>query len=552
MKRTKWTPLLLTTVLAAGLLQGCSQNNPEPGTSAANAGSKNAGTNSAAAKPENNLNKTGMPIVKEPIELTFFTGKAPTNSNDFENTLVWKEYAKQTNINVRFQLVPFDSLTEKRNLALANGDYPDAFYSARVPAPDLLKYGQQGVFLKINDLIDEYAPNLKALLDKYPDLRKAITMPDGNIYSIPSFYSPEFLPMLIGTPLWVKKDWLDKLHMPEPTTTEQLYNYLKAVKNTDLNGNGQQDEIPYSGTSISPLIEQLMGAWGVGNRGLGHKFVDTDPASNELRFYRLDPKFKEVLEYVSKLYQEGLIDPETFTQKSDAFLAKAGKQTVGATINPSPVTQFNGENYIGLGALRGPHGDQMYSHIKVPMVWPGAFVITDKNKNPEATLRWIDSFYGDEGATFYFMGQKGVTYDEKPDGTLEYKDEIRNNPDGLTLDQALIKYVTWIGGSYPAYAQQKYFKGSESLPESVEAGKKAEPYWLKELWYYFNFTEDETEFMQSTGKDIETYIKEAEAKFITGDVPFSEWDSYVSKVQSLGVEQYMNVYKTAYERYKNT
>lgn len=541
MKRTKWIPLLLSSVLAAGLLQGCSQGGSQTETKSSN----------TAAKTEDNLNKTGMPIVKEPIELTFFTGKAPTNSNDFENTLVWKEYAKQTNIKVNFQLVPFDSLTEKRNLALAGGDYPDAFYSARVPASDLLKYGQQGVFLKINDLIDEYAPNLKALLDKYPDLRKAITMPDGNIYSIPSFYSPEFLPMLIGTPLWVKKDWLDKLNMPEPTTTEALYDYLKAVKNTDLNGNGQHDEIPYNG-GISPLIEQLMGAWGLGNRGLGHKFVDVDPNTNELRFYRLDPKFKEVLEYVGKLYKEGLIDPAVFTQKNDEFLAKASKQIMGATINPSPVTQFNGENYIGLGALKGPHGDQMYSHIKVPMVWPGAFVITDKNKYPEATLRWIDNFYGEEGAKFYFMGQKGVTYDEKPDGTLEYKDEIKNNPDGLTLDQALIKYVTWIGGSYPAYVQVKYFKGSESLPESVDAGKKAEPYRLKELWYYFNFTEDETEFMQSNGKDIETYIKEAEAKFITGELPFSEWDNYVSKVQSLGVERYMNVYKTAYERYQNT
>lgn len=533
--------LLLTSVLMIGLLQGCGGNSSNSG--------KDSGGSTATAKT--NLNTTGMPIVKEPIELTFFTGKAPTNSNNFEETLVWNKYAEATNIKVNFELVPFSSITEKRNLALANGDYPDAFYSARVPATDLYKYGQQGVFLKLNDMIDQYAPNLKALLEKYPDLKKSLTMADGNIYSVPSFYSPEFLPMLIGTPIWVKKDWLDKLNMAEPTTTEEYYNYLKAVKNADLNGNGQADEIPYSGIGINSLILQVMGAWGMGNRGLGHRFVDVDPNTNELRFYRLDPKYKEVLEYISKLYKEGLIDPEVFTQQDSEFMAKASKQTMGSVIYPNPKAQFNGDNYIGLGALKGPHGDQMYSHIKVPMVWPGAFVITDKNKHPEATLRWIDSFFGEEWATFYFMGEKGVTYDENPDGTLEYRDEIKNNPEGLTLDQSLIKYVTWIGGSYPAFAHEKYFKGSESAPESIAAGKKAEPYRLKELWYYFNYTEEETDFLQSTGKDIESYINETEAKLITGEIPFSEWESYVEKVQSLGVDQYIEVYQAAYERYKN-
>ncbi|MFD0868082.1 Lipoprotein lplA [Chlamydia abortus] len=543
MQRKKWITIMLSSVMTAGLLQGCGGQEAAGGTTTGG---------ESEAKTTDNFNPTGMPIVKEPIELTFFTGKAATNTNNFEETLVWKEYAKMSNIKVNFQLVPFESLTEKRNLALANGDYPDGFYTARMPASDLAKYGEQGVFLKLNDLIDQHAPNLKALLDKYPDLRKALTMPDGNIYSFPSFYSPEFLPMLIGTPLWIKQDWLDKLNLSEPKTTEEFYQYLKAVKETDLNGNGQMDEIPYSGTGIEPLIDQLKGAWGVGTRGLGHKFVDVDPETNKLRFFRLDPKYKEVLEYVHKLYAEGLIDKDIFTQKSSELYAKGGKDILGATINPNPKTQFNGENYFGLGALEGPHGDKLYTHIKVPMVWPGAFVITNNNKHPEATVRWIDYFFGDEGATFYFMGKEGVSYTQTPDGKLEFVDEIKNNPEGLTLDQALTKYVTWMGGSYPGYVQEKYFKGSETLPESIAVGQKAEPDRIKDLWYSFNFLQDETEFMQSTGSDIHTLIKEMEAKFITGAVPFSEWDSYVKKVENMGVDKYLKVYEAAYERYKNS
>ncbi|MFS0725523.1 extracellular solute-binding protein [Paenibacillus sp. 1P07SE] len=548
MNRTKkrWAARAATTVLAVSLMAGCSQgaNSNASGNGTGNAGSNNGESSAPAA-----FNPTGMPIVNEPLELTFFTGKAATNGSNFEETLVWSEYAKQSGIDVNFNLVPFESLTERRNLALANGDYPDGFYSARVPAADLMRYGAQGVFLPLNDLIEKHAPNFSKLMEEYPDLRRALTMPDGNIYSFPTFYRPDFLPMLIGTPLWVKQDWLDQLGMEEPVTTDELYEYLKAVKATDLNGNGQADEIPYSGTGIYPFIEQIMGAWGLGNRGLGHKYVDADPDSGGLRFYRTDDRFREVLEYVNKLYAEGLIDKDIFTQDGSQLYAKGGEERLGATINPNPKTQFNGENYVGLGALQGPHGDQLYSHIKLPMVWPGAFVITDKNEHPEATIRWIDHFYGDEGATFYFMGLEGVSYNVAEDGTLEFIDEITSNPDGLSMDQALTKYVTWLGGSYPGYVQEKYFKGSETLPEAVATGEKAAPHALEEQWYSFNYTEEETEFLSSVGSDLQTFITETEAQFINGSKSFSEWDAYVQQVESMGLDEYMRIHQAAYDRY---
>ncbi|NOU92657.1 extracellular solute-binding protein [Paenibacillus sp. LMG 31456] len=541
MKSKRLASATLVVAMAGSLLAACSSN------------SANDPKSSEGKKEEvSNLNRSGMPIVKEPVTLTFFTGKAATNGNNFEETTVWKEYAKQSNVNVKFQLVPFDNLTEKRNLALAGGDYPDAFYSARVPASDLMKYGAQGTFVKLNDYIDKYAPNFKKLMDKYPDLKKGLMMPDGNIYSFPSFYSPDFLPMLIGSPLWVKQEWLNKLNMKEPVTTEEFYQYLKAVKANDLNGNGQADEIPYAGEGINPLIEQIRGAWGFGNRGLGHKFVDVDPKTNELRFFRTDAKYKEVIEYVRKLYTEGLIDKEIFTVKTSALYAKGQKGVFGSTINPNPMTQMNQPGYIGLGALKGPTGEQLFTQVKVPVVWPGAFVITNKNKNIEATIRWIDHFYGDEGATFYFMGLEGQTYRKAADGKLEFVDDIMKNPNGLTMDQALAKHITWLGGSYPGYVQEKYFKGSESLPESMAVGKKAEPFKLKELWNNFNFTEEETEFRSTVGTDIHTYIGEMEAKFITGAQPMSDWDKYTADVKKLGVDEYMKGYKKAYERYKNS
>lgn len=535
----KWGSLSLSIVIAASLMAGCSSE-----------GGKAAGENeNNTPEAASNLNETGMPIVNEKITLDFFTGKWAGNSSNYDEVLVWKKYQELSNIDVNFNLVPFETLTEKRNLALAGGDYPDVFYSARVGSAELTRYGPQGVFIPLNDLIDKYAPNFKKLMEEYPDIRKGLTMPDGNIYSLPSFYDPNFLSMLIGTPLWINEDWLKQLKMKEPKTIDEFYNYLKAVKETDLNGNGKQDEIPFGGTGITPIIDQIKGAWGLGTKGLGHKFVDVDPDKNELRFTKILPEYKEMLQFMNKLYSEGLLDKEIFTIESSALNAKGQADLLGSTIVPNPDTVMGKDNYIGLGALEGPHGDKLYSHVKVPMVHVGAFAITDKNESPEATIRFMDHFYGQEGATFFFMGEEGTTYNKNAEGELEYIEEITNNPDGLTMDQALTKYFTWTGGSYPGYVKADYFKGSETLPNSMEAAEKAEPNAVEDIWYNFNFTNEETDFMSSVGKDIHDYIGEMEAKFVNGSASFDQWDVYVDTINKMGLEEYMKIYQAAYDRY---
>lgn len=539
-KRRKFITLTTALVMSASLLAGCQKS-----------ASSDKKENKVTTESVDNVNKEGFPIVKEPIDLTFFTGKYEPNLDDYEETLVFKTYQEKSGVNVTFNEVPFATLTEKRNLALASGEYPDVFYSSRIPSADLYKYGKQGIFMPLNDLIEEYAPNIKAAMDKHPDIKKGLTMPDGNIYSLPSYYSPEFLPMLIGKPIWIKGEWLEKLGMDEPKTIDEFYQYLKAVKETDLNGNGKKDEIPLSATSIAQIMDSIKGSWGVGTRGLGHKFVDVDPEINELRFFRTDDRFKEVLEFIHKLNKEGLIDGEIYTMDDNKLNAKGSQGILGTAIVPNPETVFtNQKDYIGLGGLEGPHADTLYSHVKSPLVHVGAFAITDKNKNPQATIRWIDYFFGEEGATLQFMGVEGETYEKNDDGKPQFTEKITNNPDGLTFDQALTPYVTWMGGSYPGYVQEKYFGGSEALPSSVAVGDKVQPDAPKEIWNGFNYTDDELKFKLAAGTDLETFINETEAAFIAGDKDFSEWDQYVEQVKQMGQDQYLEVEKAAHDRYQ--
>lgn len=532
--RKKITILVLTIAV---ILAACSSDDKA---------SKDTGDDDA------NFNDSGMPIVDETIEMDVFAGtSAQTNESDWNDILIWNEYRDMTNIDVQWNQVSIDSLEEKRNLALASGDLPDIFYAASISGLDLLKYGEQGVFIPLNDLIDEHAPNLKALLEENPEIEKALTFPDGNIYSLPNMADPDFLSLRIGGTPWFNGDWLDTLDMDIPQTTDEYYEYLKAVKTEDPNGNGENDEVPYGGDNIDNLISWIEGAFGINTRGGG--YLDADPENEQMRFVPATDGYKEMMTYLHKLYSEGLIEQNIFSIDWNQYLSNASEEKYGSTVFWSPDVTFAGdagEKYVSGEALEGPGGDKLFADLSPVVTNKGQFVITNENENPAAAVRWADYFYGDEGSKLMYMGVEGETYEKNEDG-YQYMDKIENSEEGLTSNQEISKYLTWVGVGPPALVKQDYFVGSEGSPSALEAAEKLEPNLPDEVWPSFNYTEEENKKLSSVGSDIEKYVDEMRDKFISGDAPLSEWDKYVKTLDKMGLDDYMDIQEEAYKRYQD-
>jgi putative aldouronate transport system substrate-binding protein len=530
--------ILLTMIL---LLAACS--------------SKKSDANEEVANEDlDNLNESGMPIVEKPITLNFFAGKTAQSADDWNDVLVFNTYEDMTNIKINWEMVPSESLNEKKNLRLASGDLPDAFHTVGMSNEDLMKYGEQGVFISLNELIEDYAPNLNKILEEYPNIKKGLTMPDGNIYSFPTIESPDFLSVRMAAKPYINEEWLDKLDMDMPETTEEFYEYLKEVKSTDLNGNGKDDEIPYGAPSIDDLLSWIKGSFGISNKGFQNPYFDLDPKEDKMRFYPTSDEYKEMLQYVNKLFKEGLIEQNIFSIDLNQYLANAADGLYGSTNWYSPVDIFGKESggvFTGAPALEGPHGDKLYIGLRDPLVSRAPFTITNQNEHPAATVRWMDHFYGDEGAKLFFMGVEGETYEETPDGDVEYVDKIRNSPEGLTFEQEASKYLTWPGGGAPGIFKKEYFKGAESSEQELEAAERLKPDTIEEAWPSFTYTKEESGDLASFGSDIEKYVDEMQDKFISGDAAFSEWDNYVKTIEKMGLDKYMEIQEKAYERYQN-
>lgn len=512
----------------------------------------NSGSGEQADNEDDFLNETGFPIVNEQIELNFFTSKSNvSNAYDWNDLLVWNEYEKMTNINVNWvEQVPGESLEERRNLALAGGNLPDVFFATNFPNTDLFKYGQQGTFLALNDLIVEYAPNLNQFLEDNPDVRKGITFPDGNIYSLPYLQDEEFLSIRLSARPWFNQEWLDALEMDMPETTDEFYDYLTAIKEGDPNGNGDtNDEIPYGGVNIDNLIGWLRGAFGLNTRG--GNLLDIDPETNELRFIPTTERYKEMLEYINKLFTEELIEQNIYSIEWAQYMSAAQDEKYGVTVFYGPEDVWGkevGSKFTNGVPLEGPHGDRMYTQVNSPLTAVSKFSITSANEYPEATMRWIDHFYSDEGAELMYMGIEDETFFITDDGEYEYVDEIRNSSE---FELEMARKIPWHGIGPPGIVKQQFFKGSESAEQSLKAAEDIAPFIPEEIWPAFTYTEDENRVLLSTGTDIEKYVLEMRDQFITGQVPFSDWDEYVSLLENMGLEAYLEVQQAALDRYQN-
>ncbi|TBL74566.1 extracellular solute-binding protein [Paenibacillus thalictri] len=543
--RKRWAASSGALLLTSALLAACTAGGPAGNESKGNDSPKTA--EPASKTQPSGLNATGFPIVNQPVTLTMMSAKNALHA-EWKDMKVLQEYEKKTNIKIQWNSAPDNGFIERRNIALASGDLPDAFYRGQLTTMDMVNYGTQGILIPLNDLIEKYAPNLKAVFQKYPEVKKSITAPDGKIYALPQVIdhvSPR------ATKMFINKKWLDKLGLPMPQTTDELYTTFKAFKEKDPNGNGKADEVPWSGDkSEFKLWLGLRGAWGLGNGGNNDK-IDFGP-DGKLRVYVMDPRYKELLEFMAKMYKDGLIDKEVFAQDPPQLYAKGFAQTVGSAsgnnigfiVGPNYV-----DDYVGVPALKGPHGDQLFSPVSPNILSQGTFAITSKNKYPEATMRWVDFFYSEEGAKFLRMGIEGETYKTNPDGSVQYTDLIVKNPNGLSLDQAIGQYTTWPGGGVPLYIVEKIDKSGNMYPTAVDATKLVEPYMPKKLLPQLLFTKEEQDQINVLGTDISTYINEMRVKFVTGAAPFSEWDNYVSTLKKMNVDKWLSLNQTAYDRF---
>lgn len=492
---------------------------------------------------------SGFPIVEEPITLTGFATAGPYTKGDFNDLKMWKAMEELTNIKVQFESAPSAQSAEKLGLLFAANTLPDIIFKTAITNANIASYAAEGQLIPLEGMMETYSPNFYALMQKYPEIRKAITMADGHIYGYP--YIVTAAPSSVSPKLFYNAKWAQQAGLAPAATLDDLTAQLRAFKTSDWNGNGIADEIPLSSQTLDILLNAFYGTFGLLTRGASSTSWDIGP-DGSLRFIPATDGYKQMLQYMNQLYTEGLLDQEIFTSELAIFQAKAAQNQIGfAFVHNNNYMDAYKNDFLGLPApLTVDSGSTpFYGGVTLPILGGNTF-ITSSCKNPEAAMRYIDYFYSQEGITLYFMGIEGETFVYDKDGNPQFTDYVKANPDGMNMEEALGTYVCWSGGNNPSVADDLHF-GVHLIPEiTVTAATNLKAYGPETIWPAdFTYTEEENERLLDLRLDLNNYVKDMRAKYISGSESFDTWDTYIATLSRMGLEDYQAIVQAALERY---
>lgn len=500
-----------------------------------------AGGASESAKVANSstveVNPEGFPIVNEPLTLTVF-GIRDANQAPWDEMLVFQEYEKMTGIHMDFQESPDQGKDEKKSLLFASDDLPDVFVRPLFTANEISRYGvESGQLMPLNDLIPLYCPNLNALLEANPQYKAAITAADGNIYTLPQIDISDT--GKIDFKQWINKNWLKKLGLEVPTTTDEMIEVLRAFKTQDPNGNGKADEIPM-GIREPSSIYSLGGSF-----GLHYNMQNTiNLEDGKVHFWLQDERFKEYLQYLNQLYSEGLLWMDYYKRDLPAWRSNLSNALFGVFYMPYSDVFLNVEDqFIGFDPLEGPHGDKFWASTSLG-IYTGAFALSNTCSNPAAALRWVDYFYSEEGSVFYRMGVEGKTFYYDENGDPQMLDSLLNDERGFMTALGEVNLVPGGNGPNLITNQTNAAVASELTKQiAAELIKHSDS-----AIFPPNFTPEENEEIVAITQDLDKYRDESVTKFIIGEWSFDMWDEYCNTLDKIGIDRLEEIYQAAYDR----
>lgn len=563
--------IILAAMLATTSLFSCQGNNASSAPPAESAGgASSAGADTGISDP--NVAEPGtFPVLKEPGKTKFTIGLSQdSNVLSYEEDNYHTQWIKEKT-NADFELIMYpnkgDEARQQIELAVnSDSELPDIILGI-LNESGWNAYGPAGYLVELSPYFEKqgkffYDACKDAGLDPEDDVLRYIKSPDGGIYGMPEYGSS--LGNSYAVRAWINQDFLKATGMESPTTTDELYEFLKAVKEQDVNGNGRtDDEIGIlgnnNGWNTNPVV-WLMNAF-IYMDNTDDRFIVQDGVLDVA--YDKDA-FRDGLIYCRKLADEGLLSPNSFTQDNTQYLATINAEDPVVAIAVSGGTGgFNDRVnlYDAVEAIEGPDGAK-YATYTPPKAGMKAFITKDC-ESPEAAFAFLSAGYGDpDYSIIKRFGKEGTDWRWAEDGEhglyedLGYKATIKvlNNVWGRESNSI------WQGSALPNVDRYSLENGlivekddpaNASQLLNSHAVANLMDYTPEEYVVKIIYTQEETEQTVENRAAIRSYVKECMAQFVVGNMDpnnDNDWNAYLSELERLDYKGVLEIDRQAYNR----
>ncbi|TMV47876.1 extracellular solute-binding protein [Paenibacillus mesophilus] len=437
--------------------------------------------------------------------------------DDYNRYPVAKLLEERTGYKVQYDMLPQDNPQEKLNLLIASSESYDAITTSGVSTYKAMysDYAKRGALVDLGPLIDKYGPNIKAAISQ--ESLDAVKI-DGKIYAIPSKTLSN-----VASSFMIRQDWLDKLGLKMPTTTEEFVNVLKAFKEQDPGGNKDKN-IPFSIWGNSPIEVNLAGAFGLSStwNDVGGKLLPR----------ALDPSYKDFLVYMNDLFKQGLLDKEFVVNKYATVSEKFTSGKVGVmpvdwgsvpALADALAKNVPGAKMAYIPAMKGPQGKM---GLPVPTGFDRLTFIPKAAKHPEDAIKWINAKLEPDTFRLMTIGEENKHF--------TYKNGAYTPILPIFTDERNVANNFMSGSdekNYPSYWQarvrkdQRLFDAYAFLNIQEPANTRIpDPIGMSPYLAVY----------AKNNESLNAMLNDQTVKFIAGAEPISNLDAFIAKYKAAG------------------
>lgn len=485
-----------------------------------------------------------LPLTEEQASFTWWLKNSISATNSMLDNKAYQELLARTNVAIDFICPTIGGESEDMNLMVASGDYADlmsgfaSYYSGGVSSGL-----DNDVIIELNDLVDDYMPNYKAVLESSDDINKQSRNDDGVIWGVHCIAATQQPPFL---GLMIRQDWLDAYDLDMPQTYDDLEQVLSVFVDKEC-----------------PMGALLLGASGTCNMsysltaGFDCSFLSS-PYINRDGTVVYTPATDNMQEYVRLMnnwYKNGLIYSDFFSigfMQDEELYVNGTVGVFDAMYVAIDNVQSSNPDYqmVAMPNPRQSENDQL--HL-VQTTWQvrteESACISTTCEKPELLCKYLDYMWSDEGVLLVNYGIEGDTYTIQEDGTARFVDSMYITNDGTTFNDNL---------SATAFVNCPiYYHWERELVTCSNAALAASDVWTANADHAYvmpsvSLTTAEAEKLGSIQNDLNTLASEKILQFIIGDADIdTEWDTFVANLAEMGYQDAEALYQDALDRYNS-
>lgn len=392
------------------------------------------------------------------------------------------------------------------NVRLAGGNAPDIFQETSRQI--LVDNANKGILLDLTPYLSKFGDWKSMVGEK--NVSKGYV--NKKLYALPNKTDTPY------TSLWIRKDWLDNLHLSVPTTTDELVAVAKKFTFNDPDGNGKNDTYGFGGAGVG-VFSDIFGSFGLPLPG--STFIKNGKVTNAL----FDSSMKDALSYVKNIVSAGVADPEIASTgdpnnqkliQGKYGITVTGWNVVGKEPYASQIKQVNPKaQWIQVTPPKGSSGTANTAQVDINNAGYLFAVSASIAKDTAKVSRIIDLFNyvsAGDGLKLVEYGVQGRDYNIT-DGNVVGTDKLFSEGGWFWVYQLA-------GRNEKEYLKVKFPQQSSQIDFAVN---------LPRITVYDSILDQPDGYNHT---DADTYISESVIKFLYNKEPLDNYPSFLNTLQS--------------------